>query len=117
MSYAIIGFGKIGQALAHAFARRNIEVAIASRHPPEVLAPQAKAIGPTIIATSLQDALKADTIFLAVRSESHREVAGACRAGKARPSSMRRTPRLRWKRWTACCPPRSSPSSTPAPRS
>ncbi|TIT69873.1 MAG: NADP oxidoreductase coenzyme, partial [Mesorhizobium sp.] len=24
MSYAIIGFGKIGQALAHAFARNNI---------------------------------------------------------------------------------------------
>jgi len=23
MSYAIVGFGKIGQALAHAFARRN----------------------------------------------------------------------------------------------
>ena len=33
MSYAIIGFGKIGQALAHAFARRNIEVAVASRRP------------------------------------------------------------------------------------
>ena len=25
MSYAIVGFGKIGQALAHAFARKNIE--------------------------------------------------------------------------------------------
>ena len=24
MSHAIVGFGKIGQALAHAFARRNI---------------------------------------------------------------------------------------------
>jgi len=24
MTYAIIGFGKIGQALAHAFARKNI---------------------------------------------------------------------------------------------
>ena len=31
MSYAIVGFGKIGQALAHAFARKNIEVAVASR--------------------------------------------------------------------------------------
>ena len=38
MSYAIIGFGKIGQALAHAFARRNIKVVVASRHPPEALA-------------------------------------------------------------------------------
>ncbi len=75
MSYAIIGFGKIGQALAHAFARNNIEVAVASRHPPEALAPQAQAIGTKVIATSLQEALKADTIFLAIRSESHRDLA------------------------------------------
>jgi predicted dinucleotide-binding enzyme len=39
MSYAIVGFGKIGQALAHAFARKNIDVAVASRRPPEALAP------------------------------------------------------------------------------
>jgi predicted dinucleotide-binding enzyme len=29
MSYAIVGFGKIGQALAHAFARKNIDVTVA----------------------------------------------------------------------------------------
>ena len=34
MSYAIIGFGKIGQALASAFARRNIDVIVASRRAP-----------------------------------------------------------------------------------
>lgn len=77
MSYAIIGFGKIGQALAHAFARRDIKVAVASRHPPEALAPRASAIGPSVVAASLQEALKADTIFLAVRSESHRDLARA----------------------------------------
>jgi len=77
MSYAIIGFGKIGQALAHAFARRNIEVAVASRHPPEALAPQAQAIGPTVVAKSLQEALRADVIFLAIGYESHRDVAKA----------------------------------------
>jgi 8-hydroxy-5-deazaflavin:NADPH oxidoreductase len=47
MSYAIVGFGKIGQALAHAFARKNIDVTVASRRPPEALAQQARAIGPT----------------------------------------------------------------------
>ncbi|MER9638858.1 NADP oxidoreductase coenzyme, partial [Mesorhizobium sp. M0228] len=26
MSYAIVGFGAVGQALAHAFARKNIDV-------------------------------------------------------------------------------------------
>jgi predicted dinucleotide-binding enzyme len=77
MSYAIIGFGKIGQALAQAFARKNIEVTVASRRPPEALAPQALAIGPTVVARSLQDALAADTIILAVPFGEHREVAKA----------------------------------------
>jgi predicted dinucleotide-binding enzyme len=56
MSYAIVGFGKIGQALANAFARKNINVTVASRRPPEALAPQARAIGPTVVAKSLRDA-------------------------------------------------------------
>ncbi len=77
MSYAILGFGKIGQALAQAFARKNINVTVASRKPPEELAPQARAIGPTVIAKSLQDALEADIIILAVLFEQHREVAKA----------------------------------------
>jgi hypothetical protein len=77
MNYAIIGFGRIGQALAHAFARKNITVAVASRQSPEVLAPQARAIGPTVIASSLQDALQAGTVILAVPFEQHGEVAKA----------------------------------------
>jgi hypothetical protein len=77
MSYAIIGFGKIGQALARAFARKNIDVTVASRRPPEALAPQARAIGPTVVAKSLREALEADTIFLAVPFGEHREVAKA----------------------------------------
>src|SRR5256886_13784262 len=77
MSDAIVGFGKIGQALARAFARKNIEVAVASRRPPEALAPQARAIGPTVVARSLQDALEADTIILAVPFGEHRQGAKA----------------------------------------
>jgi len=77
MSYTIIGFGKIGQALAHAFARRNINVTVASRRPAEALAPQAQAIGPTVVAKSLRDALDADIIILAVPFGEHREVAKA----------------------------------------
>jgi 8-hydroxy-5-deazaflavin:NADPH oxidoreductase len=77
MSYAIIGFGAVGQALAHAFARKNIDVTVASRRPPEALAPPARAIGPTVVAKSLQDALEADTIILAVPFWGHREVAKA----------------------------------------
>ena len=84
MSYAIVGFGKIGQALAHAFARKNISVTVASRRPPEALAPEARKIGPTVIAKSLQDALEADTIFLAVPFGEHREVAKALPSWKGK---------------------------------
>ena len=84
MSYAIVGFGKIGQALAHAFARRNIDVTVASRRPPEALAPQARAIGPTVVAKSLRDALEADTIILAVPFGEHREVAKALPSWKGK---------------------------------
>src|SRR6202453_4232178 len=84
MSYAIVGFGKIGQALAHAFARKNIDVIVASHRPPEALAPQARAIGPTVVAKSLQDALKADTIILAVPFGEHREIAKALPSWKGK---------------------------------
>ena len=77
MSTAIVGFGKIGQALAHAFARKNIDVTVASHRPPEDLAPQALAIGPKVVAKSLREALAADTIFLAVPFGAHREIAKA----------------------------------------
>src|SRR5260370_21594074 len=77
MSYAIVGFGKIGQALAHAFARKNINVIVASRRPAEVLAPQAQAIGPTVVAKSLQNALEADTIILAIPFGEHRDLSKA----------------------------------------
>jgi len=75
MSYAIIGFGSVGQALAHAFARKNMEVTVASRRPPEMLAPQARAIGPKVAPKALRDALEADTIILAVPFGEHGEVA------------------------------------------
>ena len=84
MSYGIIGFGAVGQALARAFARKNIKVAVASRRPPEALAPQARAIGPTVVAKSLQDALEADTIILAVPFGEHREVAKALPSWKGK---------------------------------
>ncbi|VWB27354.1 NADPH-dependent F420 reductase [Burkholderia metallica] len=77
MSYAIIGFGKIGRALARAFARNGIEVAVATTRDPKSFAAEAAAIGPTIIPQTLTEAVKADIIFLAVRFESHADVAKA----------------------------------------
>jgi predicted dinucleotide-binding enzyme len=78
MSYAIIGFGKIGHALAKAFARKGIEVSVATTRDPKSFAADAAAIGPTIIPKKLAEAVKtADIVFLAVRFESHRDVAKA----------------------------------------
>lgn len=77
MSYAIIGFGNVGQALAKAFARNGIEVSVATKRDPESFASAATAISPTIIPKKLADAVKADIIFLAVRFEVHPDVAKA----------------------------------------
>jgi predicted dinucleotide-binding enzyme len=77
MSYAIIGFGSIGQALAKAFARSGIEESVATTRDPASFAADAAAIGPGIIPKTLAEAVKADTIFLAVRFEAHPDVAKA----------------------------------------
>jgi predicted dinucleotide-binding enzyme len=75
MSYAIIGFGKIGHALAKAFGRKGIEVSVATTRDPESFASAVASIGPTIIPKKLAEAVKADIVFLAVHFESHPAVA------------------------------------------
>jgi predicted dinucleotide-binding enzyme len=77
MSYSIIGFGKIGQALAKAFARNGIEVSVATTRDPQSFASAAAAIGPTIIPKKLAEAVRADIVSLAVRFGSHQDVAKA----------------------------------------
>ena len=84
MSYAIIGFGKIGHALAKAFARKGIEVSVATTRDPESFAADAAAIGPTIIPKTLVEAVKADIIFLAVHFEAHADVAKALPSWKGK---------------------------------
>ena len=77
MSYAIIGFRNIGRALAKAFARKGIEVSVATTRDPGSFASAAAAIGPTIIPKKLAEAVKADIVLLAVHFESHQDVAKA----------------------------------------
>jgi predicted dinucleotide-binding enzyme len=118
MSYAIVGFGKIGQALAHAFARNNINVTVASRRSPEELAPQARAIGPTVAARSLQEALKADIIILAVLFEQHPEVAKVLPSWKGKTiidttNAFGVPPKI----WMASRPPPSSRKRSTVPSS
>ncbi len=119
MNYAIVGFGKIGQALAHAFARKNIKVTVASRRPPEALAPQLGAIGPAVVAKSLQDAVEADTIILAVPFwEQSRGCEGPAKLERQdchRRDETRLEFRLR--SWTASHPPPSLRRRSLAPGS
>ena len=75
--YAIIGFGNVGKALAKVFARKGIEVSVATTRDPESFASDAAATGPTIIPKALAEAVKADVIFLAVSFEAHADVAKA----------------------------------------
>jgi len=119
MKYTIVGFGKIGQALAHAFSRKNIEVTVASRRPPGALAPQPRAIGPTVVAKSLRDALEADTIILAVPFGEHREIAKALPSwkGKTVIDAMNVLVPFHLRSWTVSCPPPSLRSPSPALRS
>jgi hypothetical protein len=77
MSYAIIGFGSIGQALGKAFARSGIEASVATTRDPESFGSDAAAIGPQIIPATLAEAVEANVVFLAVRFDSHRDVAKA----------------------------------------
>ena len=77
MNYAIIGFGKLGQALAAAFARKGIDVSVATTRDPAAFASTAAVIGPGVTPATLAQAVEAEIIFLAVRYESHAEVAKA----------------------------------------
>jgi len=75
LQYAIIGAGHVGTALARAFARKSIEVAVANTRGPESLAALAEELGRSVVPQSIQDAYRAAVIFLAVPFPAHRDVA------------------------------------------
>jgi hypothetical protein len=75
MKYAIIGSGKIGTALARAFARNNIQSAIANSRGSETLASLAEKLGPSVVPQSVTYASGAEVIFLAVPFPAHKGVA------------------------------------------
>jgi predicted dinucleotide-binding enzyme len=75
MNYSIIGSGNVGTALARQFARSNIPVAIANTRGPGSLTAHATELGGNITAKTIEDALKADVIILAVPFRAHPSVA------------------------------------------
>lgn len=74
MTYSIIGSGKLGTALARQFARNGIEFGLANTRGPDTLTALAQELGKPMIAQSLQEALKADIVILAIPFKAHREI-------------------------------------------
>lgn len=66
MNYAIIGTGILGSALARLFTRAGIAVSIANTRGPEMIRPLVEELGDTITARTLEDALAADVVLLAI---------------------------------------------------
>jgi predicted dinucleotide-binding enzyme len=66
MIYAIIGTGNVGTALARQFARQNIPVRIANSRGPDTIAPLAAELGAAIQPSTIEEALEANVIFLAL---------------------------------------------------
>jgi 8-hydroxy-5-deazaflavin:NADPH oxidoreductase len=75
MKYAIIGSGNIGTALARIFARKKIPVAIANSRGPQTLTSLKEKLGPGVVPQSIQNAIEADVIFIAVPFPAHKDVA------------------------------------------
>jgi predicted dinucleotide-binding enzyme len=66
MTYAIIGSGAIGSALARQFARSKIDVLVANSRGPETIHGLVEEYKPYVKATTLSQALLADLVILAV---------------------------------------------------
>jgi 8-hydroxy-5-deazaflavin:NADPH oxidoreductase len=77
MSYSIIGTGIVGSTLASFFAKSGIEVAVANTKGADAVEPLARKLGRSVVAKSLDDALKADVIFFAVQFLQFKKVAAA----------------------------------------
>jgi 8-hydroxy-5-deazaflavin:NADPH oxidoreductase len=77
VSYAIVGAGKLGLALAGLFARKSISVSIASHRPPQAVATLVRELGATVTAVSLEEGVKADIVFLAIPFPALHEFARA----------------------------------------
>jgi predicted dinucleotide-binding enzyme len=76
MSYSIIGSGNIGSAIARQFARNGITVAIANLRGPDSLQLLKKELGEHIVPQSIEAALTASTVILAVPFTAVSAIAG-----------------------------------------
>ncbi len=80
MAYSIIGSGSVGSALARQFARSGVAVGIANTRGPDSLGAITRDLGSKVLPQTLQQALEAEVIILAVPFWAHRDVAEAARS-------------------------------------
>src|SRR5690349_20019943 len=66
MTYAILGSGAIGHALATQFARSGVDVLLANHRGPASLVEVVRELGPRVRAISVEEAARADVVILAV---------------------------------------------------
>jgi predicted dinucleotide-binding enzyme len=66
MTYAIIGSGSIGTALASQFARNRIDVLLTNSRGPESLTDLVRKLGTNVVPVSAPEALAAEIVILAV---------------------------------------------------
>lgn len=81
MNTTIVGAGHVGLALAKLFARSQLEVSIASRRPPQAIAPLVQGLGASVTAVSLDEGLQADVVFLAIPWTAFHDFARAAAVG------------------------------------
>jgi len=74
MTYAIIGTGLGGATLARFFAAKDIPVLIANSRGPETLAGLAAEIGPCVTPATIEHAVKADILLVAVGAVAFKDV-------------------------------------------
>src|SRR5690349_6853579 len=84
MIHSIIGSGSVGGAIASQFARSGITVGIANSRGPESIASMTRELGDRVVPLTLQAALEADVIILAVPFRAHRDVASAAVSWKGK---------------------------------
>ncbi len=66
MTYAILGSGAIGTALARRFVAKGIDIAIANTKGPESLAGLVRELGSNVTPVTASEVLQADVVILAV---------------------------------------------------
>lgn len=77
MTYSIIGSGNVGSALARQFARSGIAVAVANTRGPDSIDALKIELEGYVTPMTLQEAVKADVVILAVPFSAHADVARA----------------------------------------